>query len=330
MPKFSLSKFTDLLSKYGYIIYRIFGRGGMCEYIEIVSMNWTDFFLVYIPSNYDMISSNSLELEKISEEEIGGTTEEKELVEGTHEEMNTIENNYFDFSINDIDLTKKPENAQKDLEKNYSTTIELQSKENIHLKNVNTFYRQLKRLNRCVEDIEYNVGLYTKQYLVVSKKNKIKSYYIKNADISDNTRLLVVTDFENIVYNIETIYEHIIFIKSGIYKTLKRAQDNFIKTLERLFDIHTFIKDPIDNMNALEVYLDKFHNFLEIENEKQEDKNKENEMKRSEIINNILTTRIKYETLLLKLDRALFDNAVMMSRILINFEKLIPKESPVD
>lgn len=334
MKQFSLTKITEMLSNYGYIIYRIFGRDNMCEYIEVVSMNWTDFFCIYV-DEYDIPCGNVLELEKIQEEEIQPSRPSQNIeddriiqdsiVENTEEEMEMINENYTDISIRDVDLTNP--NAERELEKSYSTTIDVKDSKELNYKNVAEHIRQLKRLNRCVEDIDYNLAIYTKRYFIVSSGNRVKAYYIKKADYSESSRILIVTTFENMVYNVETIYDNILFIKNGLYRTFKKTQSNFIKALSPLFNINEFIYDSLSNIHILEENVSKFTNFLEIAKRKSEvlkevKETNEYEESKSDIVQTILNNRIKYETLLLKLDKVLFENAVMMTRILKNFNKL--------
>lgn len=312
MKQFSLAKITDLLSSHGYIIYRIFGRDGLCEYIEIVSMNWTDFFMIYAGDDISIPCTNFLEMEKI--EEIVDEDDDN-VIENTEIEEQVVQENYTDVTQRDIDLTNP--NAEKQLQKTYHTSIDIKNKKELNYKQVAPYLRQLKRLNKCVEDIDYNLGIYTKQYFIVSRGSKIKSYFIKKADYADSSRILIVTPFENLVFNVENIYDNIIFIKNGIYRTLKKTHSNFIKSLEPLFDVGLFVNETLRNIHELEELLNEFSNFLEIAKKKSD-----HEDTKGDIANRILTNRTKYESLLLKLDEVLFENAVMMVRILGNFKSI--------
>jgi hypothetical protein len=351
----SIAKLEKLLSHKSLIPVKYFQMGGICVYVEILSMNNADTILLYIPSKYkfpvDKTSSNVYKLVylDINEAETSPDNFAGELDEYT------IENTYG--GNNNI---KKDENFAMQLESNYKRAIQLKNVSNENHKELKDTYRQLKRLRFCVQDTPYKICIYFKNFLCsIQRDNSVEIYRIKKFKGDAKKRLFISTDLEHLYSSMDSILLNIQDLKKGIYHILDKNHFSHTYTLKRLLeeknDIVQLSNDSYTKKSEYESSLEDSKILLKNLNDKEKKlkysltqiKNKfssgnnlnydinyshqlsqiENEIRniekiRTELVDIILELRLKSENAMLNVDKIMFDNTVMIDLVLKNFSKL--------
>ena len=356
----SIKKLRDILLSNNIIIKKIFCIGDIVVYLELIHVDTSNVFMLYIQSKYEIKVKNEwsdIIIYQIKYIDID--TEDYVQEEGN------IEDDY-----DEIDLELSPERKKNNLEKilndNYNVELNLSNNLLDEKKIVKNIYMQLSRLKLCIQNLNYKIVIIYKNYILCIKRdNSMESYTISEVnEINENTteeiKMYISIDLENFYSKIKNIAFDITKIKENIFKLLNKNQIKHEKVLNDLYDQKNHIlsisaslckkKIDLDNcIEQLQVLLnnlivkekDILKNHLEFKNkEKYEIKNLNFDIEKShiennyyksleniintkeEILNEIVKLKIYKEHLILNIDRILFDNSVMLNNINNNFIKL--------
>lgn len=350
----SISKLQNLLSSRGFIPNKYFTLDGFCFYIELFTVKTAEIFFLYIPSKYNfkveerevnvpVYKLKNIDMEEKSEiaEDYAGTPEETQL-------------NY----ANNVQLSPDKNKLEEHLENNYNHSISLEdiSKEDRVL--LKALYRQMKRLRYSVQNLKYKLGVITKSYIcVIRRDDSINCLQIKKYPSDKVKRLVVIADLETFYEKNDKILEDISKVKTSIYYILERNQNMHTEMIAKILsnqkdiqNIPLYTQQKKDNYDALifqlesmlsdvmdeeEKILDKIRNLnsqtgLDIHNdinrihlktqyEKELDKIS---YLKAEITKNMYLLKNKRETAIIDIDKIMFDNTVMADAIINNFGKL--------
>lgn len=355
----SLNKLEKLLSTKGFIIKKYFIIHGLCVYIEILSIINADFFMLYIPSKYEIKvenNENTYNVEYIELNENGNIPED---YAGETDNFD-LEKNYDEI---DIDFSKNEKNdLAEHLEENYNHPVCLKDMNKDDKKNLQDVFRQLRRFKFCVQSIKYKLAIIFKNYLCcIRRDDSLECFSIKNYSTKENKRLMISMDLETFYTKLDTIAIDIKTVKNGIYKVLDKNQIKHSRNLTHMFEQNNNI---ISYSNTIYIkkekyveYILKLENMLEkltisqkkvieklmILNEKYSVPSLiglHNDIERThmtskyeseldhinnvkeEILHTIITIKTKQENLMLKVDKILFDNSVMLDAIVQNMTSL--------
>jgi len=347
----SISKLRDFLDTKELVIKKIFTISNEAVYIEILSLINLESFLLYIPSKYTMkINDEEYRTYKIKYLEMTENDDEYAHVEKDYEEIELSPH-----KINNEDLEKK-------LKENYNRPITLNSlniKDKDDLKDV---YSQVSRLKLCVQNIKYKLGIIYKNFLCsIKKDNSIECYLIKNFNKVSEKKIYICIDLENLYIHIDDINKDLIKVKESLFNVLEKNQEKNAKILEEILSQKENItlystniydkKKEIDNyVISLETLLKKINfnenqiiNVIMTINKKYEDsisKGLYNDIERTheisiyqkkldhiyktkeQLVKDILKWKIKKQHITLYIDKILFENSIMMNKIILNFSKL--------
>jgi len=343
----SVKKLEDLLNSKNYKINCFFLLEKEIFYVEVFCHNTGESFLIYIPSKYNMKGNRnykSYNITNINIENIDNYIDEKEYENDYGEEKN----------IKNIDNYSE-EDMEKKLELNYDRDIKLEKNDNYELK---ATLRQLNRLKYCVKNLKYKIVIFFSNFLcAIRRDDTIDCFTIENYN-STYKKFFISTDLETFIKKEEKTSQDIQTIKESIYNILEKNGVNHVFLLEKLVEkkkdiaeIPLIIKkknDHYDNLirdskKILEILVTK-EKFLkerlvsinnnmrettlirdiDIISEKSElEKTLENiSFKKEEtykIIKNLIEKR---ENNILSADKFMFDNNVMLNKIVNNFTKL--------
>ena len=253
----SLIKLENLLGNDGYIPNKYYTNKGMCMYIEVLSLTTGDVFLLYIPSNYDIIVENRVNIFKIEYLDIE-KFQNNNIADSYGEEIENIdlEKTYKEIDI-EKELAIEDINIEEKMEKKYKKNIMLKDISNEDMKNLKSIYRQLNRLKNCVKDINYKISILYKSYLfVIRRDNTIDVLTIENFTIQpDNKKLFIIIDLETFYEKKINFLSDINLLKSGIYnvlKKIKKKHNNIIKVL--LEEKDTFLNFLIKKNKEQDTY----------------------------------------------------------------------------
>ena len=355
----SLNKFENFIESKGMIIKKIFTISGEIVYIETFNINNSEIVHIYIPSKYVMKTDNRPNIYKLKYIEI--SEDDNDLIK---KEKRDIEDQYNQIDIDDDDdIVKDNKELEKNMIDNYNKQITLESLKKEDKDNIKDIMYQLSRLKLCVQNIKYKLTILYKNYLCsIKRDNTIECYVIKHFPKSNELRIYVSTDLENLYININNISNDVKKIKNGIYKVMNKNQikhnailidllqkkdklalysDNITKKKSELDQYILQLEELLKkiNINQAETYnkinsiKDKylqdsstkgFHNDVQMTHEISiEQKKLENiNSAKEEILKNIINLRIKQEHLTLMIDKILFDKSVMLNTIILNLNNL--------
>lgn len=246
------------------------------------------------------------------------------------------------------------------LEEGYKKQISLKDISKEDKNDIKDLVRQLKRLKYCVQSIGYKLIIFYMNYLcVLDRDETIECFLIKQFNKIHSRRLLVSVDLELFYENKERLVQDITDIENGIYRVFDKNQENHIKNLSKLLqeqiNITQYTKTIILKRKEYSDYINKFNSLLEHLNlsestiidkineltnnsnnitsihsstnninqkSKLEDELAQLLSVKNNILKNIRELRNRQEDMLLKVDKTMFDNLVMMASIMKNIETL--------
>ena len=341
--KLSINKLEKFLKNNGFLTREFFIIGKMCCYINIISVETSETFLIYIPSKYDIEISEGEGVYKIKELDIANSI-------STVEEYTTQDDNSLSSLYNDLGVDNKE--VSKSLECNYDVELKINDSQNEVLKDLRDLSRQIKRLKLCLKNIKYRTAIIYKTFLcVVTRHDSIECYNIEKYK-KTNRRIFIITDLDLMYNNMDKIKSDITFLYEGISNVLNMNQDKHCNKIHMLLDEFKSMEDYYTNIfnikNNYQRYFNNFNLLLQQINQEEIEKNRElntmdlrvnshntdrynakilkdleniKKIKQS-IILNILKIREKKDNILLVLDNMLFDNIIMLDQIKKNCKKI--------
>ena len=352
----SLNKLEKILSSKGMIIKKIYTISNLCVYIELMHINNVDSVMLYIPSKYEIDSSNVNNTYKVHFLELNddGTIPNDYADNPDDIEM---ENKYEEVDIN---VSTNQTNIEKYLEESYKCPVTLKDIEKNDMNELKDVFRQLKRLKFCVQNLKYKLCIFYKCYICcIRRDNTYECYSIENFTGNACRKLSVTIDLETFYEKITTIDTDVKNVRRGVFHVLDKNQNKNVCNLQKLMDYKntfeelsnqvTMQKDKNkdwlekletllvkilgaekniieDIMNIQEKYTNKTSLNQDIEkshmiSKKEDDLNNIQEIKQ-DIMRNIIKIKIITENITLKFDQICFDNTVMLNTIVKNFDQL--------
>ncbi len=360
----SIDKLNQLLEKKGFMCRKFFIDQHYCRFIEILSINTIDSYLLYIPSKYKFeprVSDkhNQYKIKAIPiikpenlEEKYAGKLEHKKVADNYDE----IElQSQFPHQIKNSDAI----DMEAQLTEQYRRPIVLKDVNDEDNSILQCIFRQLKRLQLCVQFLKYKFAIVYKNYLVVLHANEtIECFTIKHFNEMEQRQLYITIDLEVFYENSKILINDLEQLQNGIRAVLDKNQDiqnkhlsimiqkqtqlvNVLTMLEKKklklrHDLLSF-KDLFKTIeSSIVIYLKKLNEknveiqqttgtrqeVLIREKHKQYIKLMSLYTKKEEVASAIIQIR-KYEHhISLNIDRILFDNNVMLDKIFKNLIQL--------
>lgn len=278
----------------------------------------------------------------------------------TEPDASDIQDNYnIDIQLSD---DTNNENLEKKLSENYNKQIALNNSDKDDITNLNDIFRQLKRFMYSVQNIKYKLSIFYKNYLCsITKDDELDCFSIMNFPVKDERKLYVYIDLKTLYTKMENVVDDIKILKHSIYKILDQNQLKHSKILNDLMEQKNTILECssiiFNKKENFDKYISEFESLLLKINESEKIlldkvysiKNKINDYglkglqddiekshliskyeaelselnkTKKEIIHNILNIKSQKENITLKMDKILFDNAVMINEISKNFSRL--------
>lgn len=355
----SLEKLEKMISKNGFAPIRYLVYHKLVMYIELISIETADEFLLYIPSKYEFkINTDNKNVYKLKSLRIDMDNNILDKYTGNIKNDN-IENIYRE--INDVvSPTHNNDNIEPYLENKYKKDINVSDISETDMKIIKENYRQLNRLKFCVQNMNYKISILFKNYICTLKRNDdIVCFYIRNYKGYNKTKIFITADLELFYNKNEHIIEHLSIIRKGIYDIIDKNQFRHTNTFNSLLNnkkIITILSTRLQNKkkeyedhikdckfmlkhtnkgiqnilininNAKEKYNNSkgLNKDIEYSYEisKYEEKLKDVEGIKEEILKTILELQGKREHIMLKVDKIMFDNNVMVECVIRNFAEL--------
>lgn len=351
----SINKLQNLLEDMGFIANKYFVMDGTCFFIEVFSAKTTDIFFLYIPSKYNFEMSSGQNVYKIKYINMNESDHLPDEYAGTPDNVD-IEAVYGDV---DIQLSPDKHKIAEQLENNYNHPISIRDISQDDIVTLKAMYRQMKRLRFCTQNIKYKLAVTYKNYICsIRRDDSIDCFWIKHFPRNPCKQLLVVSDLEMVYEKNERINSDMKHVRDGVYKVLQKNQgmysrviDKMLENREEIAKISVKAQRKKEQYDILENKLKQmFHIMISAEKkqlEKQEQYSKENNNTglqadisrvhqlsqvdreldkilrvKSDIVKLLLQLREKRGTVVLSMDKIMFDNTVMFDCMIKNFAKL--------
>lgn len=335
----SLKKLEELIRVSGYTPTSYYVMDGICFYIELLSVNTGEVFQMYIPSDYNFVvspSSNVFEIEYI------------DLEEGLNksDEYGNEKNKAREYDKYAINFSPEQNQMEDFLEKKYKYSINIKEMKHSDEDILKAIRRQVKRLQYCVQDLDYKLSIHYKNYIcTIRRDNTIDCLRVKNFSGDRKLRLFVVPDLEVFYKNKEKMPQEISNVRQGVYRILDKNQSVHKHVSSKLLNNKDDILSVPDQayskkmhylnlLGELEEILDLAngaeHSIKEnMANEQDSKKIAEHDDKlnkiillKNDIIQTIIHVKEKNDNISLSFDKVMFDNSVMLDSMINNFQQL--------
>lgn len=349
----SIAKLTGILMSNGLVPQRYFVQHGSYVYIEVMCSATADLFLMYVPSRYEIAADdrmNTYKLESLDvlEEHEGDVAENY----GGEPDDFALEQIYQDIEVDLKADNQRREDMVDHLEEGYRVPVSLQNLTKDEAMELRDTFRQLRRLKFCVKGIKYKLAIiHSNNLCCIHRDDELSGYRLRNFPRTTMRSLLVTIDLETLMGKPEDIPVDIATVRRAVYEILDRNQVRNARLLTRLVQQRDFtVPSQIalqkkNRYGALIARLEKqlsalqepersairriselMSNYADVETSAKlsatENRLKEIQNTKQEIVLHVVTLRRKQEELALKIDRILFNLFVMVDGVAKLMDKL--------
>jgi hypothetical protein len=232
---------------------------------------------------------------------------------------------------------------------NYKKKIYLSSLDKEEFQQIKDIFRQIQRLKFCVQGIDYKISIIFKNYLCsIDDHDEIECYYIKNFNKGLNRKLFVSLNLNLLFDNIQNLEDNVQQVYDGVNQVLNKSQESHFEKFLMILDTCKDIKNKLDNIknyrthissviekyetlitrsnHASNIITDKLVTLKKPDNissdayyinEKSKLENKLQNLNnvKGKAIEKLAILRDKDSNLLLKSDKILFDNIIMLNNV---------------
>ena len=233
----SFSKLEKLLSRKGLIPKKFFIMHGFIVYIEILSIENADIFMLYIPSKYEIAIGLGEDVFKVKYIEI---TEDGHIPGDYAGEPDNFDLDK-EYDGDDIELSDgalRKSNLTDHLEEKYNHPVSLKdnNKDN-NSKDLKEIFRQLRRLKFCTQNLKYKIAIRFNNYLCcIRRDDTYECFFIYSFGGSSDKKLMVTIDLETLYEKIDSVSIDIKTVREGIYRVLDKNQGKHIQNIHKLLE----------------------------------------------------------------------------------------------
>ena len=225
----SIAKLESMLSNHRLVITAFYCIDSFCVYIQLLSIDSARPILLYIPSSYSIPEPDGdrrpvFRMKEIKLDSVTDTVTEEYL-----------QNHPPDpFEMDNINLDDDEDQLQETLHHGYNRPVVLEE----HVKNeLNSIFRQLKRIKIPLRDIPYKACILTGSHLCcIRRNNDVEGFHLKDARQTDTKQLLVSIDLEKLFTRRASIYQDLEHVYTSIGQVLERNQTKNSLLLRRLLE----------------------------------------------------------------------------------------------
>ena len=357
----SIDKLEQMLASKGFIAQNYYTLDEYCIYLQVFSIQNADSFMLYVSGRYELVVKDRPNIYKLLYMEITdqdnivanyGGEPDKADTEEVYTELNL--DNAIQQSDNLEQKLKENYNREITLK-----DLSLDDRKNIRdiFRQLGRFMFCVKNVKYKLSIF------YRNYLCSITKDDELDVFLIHDYPSTNDYRLYIYIDLKSFYSNIKTdISADIKTIKDGIQKLLNQNQIKHSKILNDILEkrvevlkyseiVHAKKQEYIDAIQQLEMLLktvvDSENEILSKINEikntntdyglsglhsdiershimrKHESDLEQINSVKQEIIKNILAAKVKYDNILLQMDKIVFDQTIMLNEISKNFSKLM-------
>jgi hypothetical protein len=318
-----------------------------CVYVEVLNINTSETFLIYIPSKYKLIPNDVNNIYPIINMDI---PESGDIP--SDYAINSINSMNNDISMDndiDIDIDVNNTNIEGQLENKYNKKLTLNTDKNdIH--QIKEIFRILKRFKLCLENIKYKMCIIYKSFLCsIHRSDTMEGFKISNFTETTDYKIYITIDLESLYEKSNSLESDLRIVKKSIYSILNKNHKRHTKNINTLFTYKDTLILYSENLSAkktkYESQLEKLHTMLDNLNKSEVSGTKKLELftnngykqqtidnvltelekikeLKKDVIRNIRSITLIYDNLCLNVDKIMFDNIVMLDTVIKNFSSL--------
>jgi len=238
----SFNKLEKLLTRKGLIPKKFFIMHGFIVYIEVLSIENADSFMLYIPSKYEIAIGLGDDVFKVKYIDI---TEDGHIPGDYAGEPDNFDLDK-EYDCDDIDLSpglRSKGNLADHLEEKYNHPVSLKdNNKSDDIKQLREVFRQLRRLKFCTQSLKYKIAITFNNYLCcIRRDDTYECFFIHSFGGSSDKRLMVTIDLETLYEKIDSVSIDIKTIREGIYRVLDKNQGKHIQNIHKLLEQKTVL-----------------------------------------------------------------------------------------
>ena len=167
----SFNKLEKLLTRKGLIPKKFFIMHGFIVYIEVLSIENADSFMLYIPSKYEIAIGLGDDVFKVKYIDV---TEDGHIPGDYAGEPDNFDLDK-EYDCDDIDLSpglRSKGNLADHLEEKYNHPVSLKdNNKSDDIKQLREVFRQLRRLKFCTQSLKYKIAINFNNYLCCIRRD---------------------------------------------------------------------------------------------------------------------------------------------------------------
>ena len=266
----SLEKFQKLLSTYNFVPLRYYTYHERIMLVEIVTLDSSDLFLLYIPKEYKFKPESGYETHELKRLHIDSKGELPSKYATKLDEMELDEYYSKVNLLNNEKIMDRSVNIEGELIDEYRKRILVPSSEETMTVKVKDMMNQLQRLERCVDSSDYSLAIITSNLIVLDPEHL---YMVRSKTPKDERLYIVVVGIESMFKNANYISKDIPQLNQGIQKILLRNHQSHMEkmdsTIDGMIDIQDKFHMTVDRVKRYNDYIAKLKQYLEKIREKE-------------------------------------------------------------
>ena len=190
----SIKKLIKYVETNGFICSKFYTVENACVYIELIDTNCASKYLMYIPSSYDipLKPTTMYDVYPLTYIDTGDSDEmaDKYGINGRDmagEQYTSL--GLYDGYNDKIDIEGALTNT-------YDNKIDINSSTSGNNPDLKCMQRQLSRIGRCVEHIEYKLAIFFKKYVSVIRRDGSIDNFVNTRYSYEQKHLVICLDLE--------------------------------------------------------------------------------------------------------------------------------------
>jgi Skp family chaperone for outer membrane proteins len=358
MTSTAFEKLEYFIRLHGYTIQTIFHDSNQGRILHCLSTETGDPLLIRIPSTYSILISLSdsrtsrLYRVTVDTEEIDGVEHYTPITE------QQLQSWYTNVDVQ-VDLPgRHPQSMSSHLNDQYKHHVVLDNLESDRTVCLHGMARQLRRFKYCTQGVPYRVSLVSDRYLGYwTVQDELEWYELRDMKPATLQRMYLILDLPMFYDKVEHVQHESQQLYKAIYQILETNQNTHCRNMKRILDRHQNIMVQssrfIDLKHQYQKYVNDYTELLsdlkQVEQHHQEERHElkeqtsgslQSDLKRTHQLqtldkkqSQVTQTKRKcmetlnelkshYDHLTLRIDAILFDNIIMVDRILHNMDQL--------
>jgi hypothetical protein len=215
---------------------------GFIVYIQVLSIEIADSFMLYIPSKYEIAIGLGDDVFKVKYIDV---TEDGHIPGDYAGEPDNFDLDK-EYECDDIDLSpglRSKGNLADHLEEKYNHPVSLKdNNKSDDIKQLREVFRQLRRLKFCTQSLKYKIAITFNNYLCcIRRDDTYECFFIHSFGGSSDKKLMVTIDLETLYEKIDSVSIDIKTIREGIYRVLDKNQGKHIQNIHKLLEQKTVL-----------------------------------------------------------------------------------------